>query len=98
MPISIALSSKTLIWSSSVLCQRPLDGVIPLVIPQPVRLASVCMVMSGIGMLLIWWHELSMLLIRQCILDTAFKDKLIFHSKLLLCYFKPLILSLSKCL
>ena len=47
-------------WSSSVLCQRPLDGVIPLVIPQPVRLATVCMVMSGIGMLLTWLHELSM--------------------------------------
>ena len=53
-PVSIALSSKTLIWSSSVLCRRPRDGDIPLVIPQPVRLASVYMVMSGFDKLLIW--------------------------------------------
>ena len=50
----------------------------PLVIPQPVRLASVYMVMSGFEMLLIWWYELSMLLIYKCISDTAFEDKLIF--------------------
>ena len=49
----MALSSKTLICSSSALCQRPLDGDIPLIIPQPARLASVCMIMSGIWMLLI---------------------------------------------
>ena len=31
-------------------------------------------VMSGFGMLLIWWHELSLLLIYQCISDTAIGD------------------------
>ena len=84
------MSSKT-IWSSSALCWRPRDGNIPLVIHQSVRLASasVCMVMSGFGMLLTWWDELSMLLIHQCISDTVFEDKLIFPSKLPLRYFKP---------
>ena len=46
-PVSIASSSKTLIWSSPALCQRLQDGDIPLAIPQPVNLASVYMVMSG---------------------------------------------------
>ena len=31
---------------------------IPLVVPQPVRLGSLCMVMSGFEVLLIWWHQL----------------------------------------
>ena len=52
LPISIALSSKTLKWSSSAICQRPRDGDILLVISQTARLAFVCMVMAGFGMLL----------------------------------------------
>ena len=78
-----AVSSKT-ICSSSALCWRPRNGNIPLVIHQSVRLASasVCMVMSGFGMLLTWWDELSILLIHQCISDTVFEDTLIFPSKL----------------
>ena len=84
------MSSKTISYSSA-LRRFPRDGNIPLVVPQSVRLASasVCMVMSGFGMLLTWWDELSMLLIHQCISDTVFEDKLIFPSKLPLRYFKP---------
>ena len=73
------MSPERLIWSRSALCHRPRDGYILLVIPQPVRLTSVCI--SGFKML-IWWHDLSVLLIYQCISDTAFADKLSFPAKL----------------
>ena len=60
-------------WSNSALCQSPLDGDILSVIPQPVRLASVYMVMSGLGMLILW-HGLSVLLIHHSISTIALAD------------------------
>ena len=60
-------------WSNSALCQSPLDGDIPSVIPQPVRPASVYMVMLGLGMLILW-HGLSMLLIHHYISTIALAD------------------------
>ena len=83
--------------SNPALFQSLLDGDIPSVMPQPVRLASVYLVMSGLGMLT-WWHELSILLIYHCISAFALADNLFFPSKLPLWYFKPVIFSLSKCL
>ena len=51
--------------------------------------------MSVLGML-IWWHELSMLLIHHCISAFALADNLVSPSKLSLWYFKPVEFYFSK--
>ena len=55
----------------SVAFQRPLDGFTPSVMPQPVRLVSVCILKSGFGVIRLW-HAVSISFIHWSVSYMAF--------------------------